>query len=99
MASRRQFIKMIPAACVGLVAAPAVLAAPAELSETDPAAVALGYKANARNVRAPNFVAGQACNNCRYYQGAATAAKAPCPLVGGKLVAGAGWCVAYAKRA
>lgn len=99
MPNRRQFIQMIPAACLGLTAAGSAWASPATLSETDPAAVALGYKANAKDVRAPNYVAGQKCSNCRYYQGKESDAKAPCPLVGGKLVAGPGWCVAWAKRA
>lgn len=99
MTTRRNFIKMIPAACVGLAVAPSTFAAPATVSETDPTAVALNYKANAKDVKSPKFVAGQACKNCKFYQGKASEAKAPCPLFGGKLVAGNGWCSAWVKAA
>lgn len=97
--NRRNFIKMIPAACVSLAVAPGVLAGPAILTENDPSAVALNYKINARQVKSPKYVAGQLCRNCMFYQGPATAANAPCPLFGGKLVAGNGWCSGYAKKA
>lgn len=97
--NRRHFIKMIPAACVGLAVAPTAFAAPATVSESDPTAIALNYKANAKNVKSPKYVAGQLCKNCNFYQGAASAANAPCPLFGGKLVAGNGWCSGYVKKA
>jgi len=97
--NRRNFIKMIPAACAGLAIAPALLAAPATVSESDPAAAALNYKANAKSVKSPKYVAGQACKNCNFYQGAAGSANGPCPLFGGKLVSGNGWCSAYVKKA
>jgi len=99
MTTRRNFIKMIPAACVGLAVAPTAFAAPATVAESDPTAVALNYKANAKDVKSPKFVAGQACKNCKFYQGKASDAKAPCPLFGGKLVAGNGWCSAWVKAA
>ena len=98
MTTRRNFIKMIPATCLGMAAAPSAFAAPATVSETDPTAVALGYKANVKSVKSPKFVAGQACKNCNSYQGKATDAKAVCPLFGGKLVAGNGWCTAWVKK-
>ncbi|MES2907635.1 MAG: high-potential iron-sulfur protein [Pseudomonadota bacterium] len=99
MMNRRNFIKMIPAACVGLAAAPSVLAAPASVAENDPTAIALNYKVNVKSVKSPKYVKGQLCKNCMFYQGAASAANAPCPLFGGKLVAGNGWCSGYAKKA
>lgn len=99
MMNRRNFIKLIPAACVGLVASPSVFAAPAKVAETDPTAIALNYKANAKQVKSPKYVAGQLCKNCMFYQGAASAANGPCPLFGGKLVSGSGWCSGYAKKA
>lgn len=97
--NRRNFIKMIPAACAGLAIAPALFAATATVSESDPAAAALNYKANAKAVKSPKYVAGQACKNCNFYQGAAGSANGPCPLFGGKLVSGNGWCSAYVKKA
>ena len=69
------------------------------MSESDPTAIALNYKADAKQVKSPKYVAGQLCKNCNFYQGAASAANAPCPLFGGKLVAGNGWCSGYAKKA
>ncbi len=72
------------------------------LQETDPQAVALGYKNDAAKVdkvKYPKFVAGQHCANCALYQGKATDAVAGCPLFAGKDVAGKGWCSAWAKKA
>ncbi len=85
----------------------AVLAAPraraqAMLDEKDPQAAALGYVADAKRVdtkKYPKFAAEQHCGNCALYQGKATDKAAPCPLFGGKQVAGAGWCSAWAKKA
>ena len=66
--------------------------APAPLvQETDPQAVALGYKndaAKADKVKYPKYAAGQHCANCALYQGKATDAAAGCPLFAGKQVAG-----------
>ncbi len=64
----------------------------------DPAAVALGYVADASTTKDPKFVAGSACVNCALYAGKAEDAAAPCPLFAGKLVAAKGWCTAYAKK-
>ena len=71
------------------------------LSESDPTAVALGYKASAASVdkaRFPQYAAGQSCSNCALYQGTAGAASGPCTIYAGKLVSSAGWCASYAKK-
>ncbi|WP_027793274.1 high-potential iron-sulfur protein [Paraburkholderia acidipaludis] len=71
-------------------------------SESDPTAQALGYKADASKVDKAKFAkyaAGQDCSNCTFYQGKAADAWAPCPMFGGKQVAGKGWCSAYNKKA
>jgi hypothetical protein len=71
------------------------------VSESDPIAVALGYKANASSVdkaKFPQYAAGASCSNCVQYQGAAGAASGPCPLFAGKAVSAHGWCSAYAKK-
>ena len=77
--------------------------APAPLvQETDPQAMALGYKndaAKADKVKYPKYAAGQHCANCALYQGKATDAAAGCPLFAGKQVAGKAWCSAWAKKA
>lgn len=102
MTDRRTFLKMIPVACLGLATSSLTFAAPATLSESDATAIALGYRQNSNRVDAgkyPKHAAGQACRNCMFYQGSASAANAPCPLFGGKLVAGAGWCNSWTKKA
>jgi High potential iron-sulfur protein len=71
------------------------------VSESDPIAAALGYKANALSVdkaKYPQYVAGASCSNCALYLGAAGAASGPCPLYAGKAVSAHGWCSSYAKK-
>jgi hypothetical protein len=73
----------------------------AMVSEADPLAQALGYKADAGKVdrtKFPQYVAGQTCSSCSLYQGTAGAASGPCPLYAGKAVAATGWCSSYAKK-
>jgi hypothetical protein len=71
------------------------------VSETDPAASGLGYKADATKVdkaKQPKYAAGQNCGNCALFQGKASDKAGGCPLFAGKHVATAGWCSAYAKK-
>jgi hypothetical protein len=71
------------------------------LSESDPAAVALGYKADASAVdksKYPQYAAGSTCTNCALYQGAAGSTAGLCPLFAGKSVAAKGWCMSYAHK-
>ena len=71
------------------------------VSESDPTATALGYKANAASVdkaKFPQYVAGSSCSSCALYQGAAGAPSGPCPLFAGKAVSAHGWCSSYAKK-
>ena len=73
-----------------------------KVSETDPTAVALGYKTDATKVDKAKFAKyapGEECGNCSFYQGKATDAYAPCPMFAGKQVASKGWCSAYNKKA
>jgi hypothetical protein len=74
---------------------------PPMVSESDPTAAALGYKANAASVdkaKFPQYVAGSSCSSCALYQGAAGAASGPCPLFAGKAVSAKGWCSSYTKK-
>ena len=101
--SRRVFVLTVMAGGSALTATrvSAQAAAPA-LSETDPQAVALGYKADGSKVdkaKYPQHVATQVCSGCNFYQGKATDPTAPCQLFAGKKVAGKGWCTAWAKKA
>ena len=75
--------------------------AAANVSEADPQAVALGYKADGSKTDAkkyPNYAASQSCSGCILFQGKATDAAAACAVFGNKLVAGKGWCSAWAKK-
>jgi len=71
------------------------------LSPSDPTAAALNYTEDASKVdkaKAPTYVAGSACANCNFYQGAA-APWGACALFPGKAVNAKGWCAGYAKKA
>ena len=102
LANRRRFIKISVA---GLAAAPfsaALLSATAQaaetLSESDPTATALGYRADATKATARKDMTAT-CANCSLYSGKAGAADGPCSAFGGKLVSAKGWCNAWAKKA
>jgi len=102
MTTRRQFIQIVPLAGAALCGAGAAHAQANLLSEKDPAAVNLGYVADASKAdkaKYKNWAAGQACGNCALFQGKAGEAAAPCPLFAGKVVGTKGWCSAYAKKA
>ena len=103
MTSRRIFLASLPAAgALALGVKQASAAAVANVTETDPAAAALGYKADATKVdikKFPNYVKGRQCAGCQLYAGKPADAAAPCGVFGGKLVAGKGWCAAWAKKA
>ena len=103
MTTRRTLLfRLIPAAGVALVAGRALAAGPEKAAESDPTAVALGYRQDAGKVdkaKFPKYAAGQACGSCQLFQGKAGDAWAPCPVLGGKQVAAKGWCSAYVKKA
>jgi len=102
VADRRHFLKNISLAGVGLLAGRVWAAALAMVSETDPTAVGLGYKAKASEVdkaKYPKYASGQQCGNCALFQSKAGDAAGPCPLYAGKQVAAGGWCSAYNKKA
>jgi hypothetical protein len=90
--SRRRFIKLT---AIGLAAAPF---ANALLSESDPQATALGYKADATKAEKRTDAAAL-CSNCGLYTGKEGEASGPCAIFQGKLVAANGWCTAWVKKA
>ena len=101
--NRRTFILRAAAAGSGLslAAAHAQPAAP-KLDESDPQAVALGYKHDTSKVDAkkyPQHAASQTCANCQLFQAKAKDPTGLCPLFAGKQVAAAGWCSAWSKKA
>jgi len=100
--SRREALSIaLPAAAAMLLRSTRAAAAPVKLSETDPAAVALGYVHDATKVVAaknPTFKPGQLCSNCLQITGKAGEAWRPCNLFPGKLVAADGWCRVWIKK-
>ncbi len=105
-ASRRSFLKFGAAAAVTLPAF-FVLSAKGyaqemeKLAEDDPMAMALGYKLDTTQVDAAAYSTHsneQVCVGCALYQGD-DPAWGGCGAFPGKLVAGQGWCVAYAPKA
>ena len=103
MPTRRTFLlAALPGAALAAVAARTASAQPARLEESDPTALALGYKHDAAKVDAAKhktFAAGRNCANCQLFQAKAGEAWGPCGAVGGKLVNAKGWCVAWVKKA
>jgi hypothetical protein len=101
MVSRRKFIATVGLGAVGTLATIKVNAQ-AMLSESDPQAIALGYKADTTKVdtkKYPKHTNQQKCTNCQVFVGKSDAAVGGCPLFAGKQVAGPGWCSAWAKKA
>ena len=101
-ANRRRFIKISVAGLAAVPAAAALWSGRAQaaetLSESDPTATALGYKADA--TKAPTRKDNTAtCANCSLYSGKPGAADGPCSAFGGKLVSAKGWCNAWVKKA
>ena len=72
------------------------------LSESDPQAQALGYKADATKAdktKFPKYAAGQTCSTCQLYQGKPTDTTGPCPLFQNDPFAAKGCCSASATKA
>ncbi|MEO6968299.1 MAG: high-potential iron-sulfur protein [Rhodanobacteraceae bacterium] len=101
--SRRRFLMRLggAAGAVAMLAAMPRHARAAELphlTEADPTAKALHYTENASTASAPHK-AGQACADCRFFQGKAGQVYGPCSLYPGKAVNAKGWCAGYAVKA
>ena len=107
--ARRQFLfSLATAGCAGLAALPAASALAQNatgslphLSEDDPLAKSLGYRAVAAAVdkaKFPTYKPGQVCSLCRFYQGTAGQAFGPCQVFAGKAVSAKGWCVSYSQK-
>ena len=99
MTSRREFVlTAIPAAAVLLGATSPAFAEAVRLEESDPIAVALGYKHDASTVDAKKFAsyaAGRNCAGCGQFQGKGSDQWGVCAAVGSKLVNAKGWCAAW----
>lgn len=100
---RRSFIINVCAGA-GALAASRVMAADAApvLTESDPQAVALGYRLDSSKVdraKYPQHQPTQMCSHCNFFQGKPADAMAPCQIFAGKQVSAKGWCSAFVKKA
>lgn len=99
---RRVFMMQLAAGGAFLAASCLASAQAVPLQETDPAATALGYKADATKVdraKYATYAPGRQCNGCMQWKGSASDATAACGIFPGKLVAAKGWCTAWVKKA
>ncbi len=100
---RRRFLRLAAASVTtvslgSLLGTGSALAAD-KLAVTDPTAVALAYVEKAESSKDPAYKKGTKCDTCVLYATAqAAGGYAPCGAVGGKLVAGTGWCKAYSPK-
>jgi len=94
--NRRTFMFQVAAGGIALAASRAqAQATGAKLEESDPQAMALGYKQDTTKVDAkkyPAFVPGSNCDNCLRLEGTPGSDYRPCSLFPGKLVSVRGWC-------
>ena len=98
--NRRTFMLRVAAAGSAIVVAGRTMAQ-TKLEESDPQAVALGYKHDTTKVdkaKYPKHDVAQKCNNCQLYTGKAADKAGPCSLFAGKQVAAGGWCSAWVKK-
>ena len=103
MKSNRRTFVIQSVVGAGVLASAQLAQAQAPLvQESEPQAVALGYKSDASKVdkvKYPKYEAGQNCANCALFQGKPTDAAGACPLFAGKQVAAKAWCSAWVKKA
>ncbi len=105
--SRRQFLKLAAGtATAAVVVAMLPRAARAgglpHLTPDNPAAQALGYVDNTKQVnqsKFPNHTDAQRCANCAFCQAKAGSSWAPCQLFPGNDVNTNGWCSAHKMKA
>jgi hypothetical protein len=93
---RRRFIRIVLAgvAAAPLAARVGAAAAAERVSETDPAARELKYRADA--TKAPERKDAKAfCDNCAFYSGKPGAASGECAALDNRLVAAKGWCQSW----
>jgi hypothetical protein len=98
---RRTFVIHAAAACAAAASTLATAQA-VKVEETDPQAMAMGFRRDTTKVDAakyPSHTAQQRCAQCQMYMGKPDDAFGPCSLFGGKLVAPGGWCSVYTKKA
>jgi hypothetical protein len=106
--NRRNFLKMglkAGGGALALSAIPIQLVAAEEVSESEPLAQAMGYRADASTVdtakfpkRAGEAGANQFCHNCALFAGKDDDETAPCSIFQNRPVRGLGWCNAWVAK-
>ena len=100
--SRRRFIKTAGAATSAVTIGFGTTAFGSEelprVNEDDPMAKALNYVHDAKTVDAAKRFSDRYCYNCALYAGNADDTWAKCSIFPGKVVAGQGWCSAWAPK-
>ena len=100
--TRRRFVKEVGAATAAVTAGfgtgSLYAAELPRVDEADPMAKALNYVHDARTVDAARRLSGRYCSNCALYGGTAEKEWAKCSIFPGKVVAGQGWCNAWAPK-
>ena len=101
--SRRRFFKGAGAAATVVTTGFGINAFAADgqpkVDENDAMAKALNYIHDARTVDAAKRLSDRYCNNCVLFDGSAEDEWGGCSIFPGKVVAGAGWCSAWAPKA
>ncbi len=72
-----------------------------KLEESDPVAMALGYKEDTTKVDAvkyPQHKPEQRCDGCALYTGKPGEASGPCTVFANKIVLAGGWCATFAVK-
>jgi hypothetical protein len=106
--NRRNFLKMgikAGGGALALTAIPIQLMAAEEVTEGEPLAQAMGYRADATTVdtakfpkRAGEAGANQFCHNCALFAGKDGDETAPCSIFQNRPVRGSGWCNAWVAK-
>jgi len=99
--SRRVFMMQVVAGGTAMAATSMVSAAPKRVEESEPKAVALGYRHDSAQVdkaKFPKHAADQKCNNCIAWLGKPSDPMAECDLITDRLVSNGGWCSSFVKK-
>ncbi len=100
--SRRRFVQSAGAVAAfgatGLAMRSAEAGELPKVDENGPMAKALNYVHDAKTADAAKRMSVRFCYNCALYAGGEDDAWAECSIFPGKVVAGAGWCSAWAPK-
>jgi hypothetical protein len=105
MNTRRHFLRHLAITATAPLALTARVigeeAKPEKIPETDPIAVAFGYKEDTTKVdqqKYPQHKPEQRCDNCIHYTAKAGEATGPCAIFQNRHVTAEGWCSVYVVK-